>query len=96
MADISLLINQVSFLNYTATMNGGSHVDCITSQIIRHLQKIVVFKPNNIKSYLWVFVNALIDNPAFDSQTEENLTTTDKGIFGSTCELTPEFLKRSM
>ncbi|PWA88766.1 topoisomerase II [Artemisia annua] len=83
---------QVSFLNYTATLNGGSHVDYITSQITRHLQKIVVFEPNNIKSYLWVFVNALIDNPAFDSQTEENLTTTDKGIFG--CELTHEFLKR--
>ncbi|PWA34413.1 DNA topoisomerase 2 [Artemisia annua] len=81
---------QVSFLNYTPTMNGGSHVDCITSQITRHLQKIVIFEPNNIKSYLRVFVNALIDNHAFDSQTEENMMTTDKGIFGSTCELTHE------
>ncbi|GKC98913.1 DNA topoisomerase 2 [Tanacetum coccineum] len=40
-----------------------------------------------------VFFNALIDNPAFDSQTKENLTT-NKGSFGSTCELSEEFLKK--
>jgi hypothetical protein len=25
-------------------------------------------KPFQVKSHLWVFVNALIENPAFDSQ----------------------------
>ncbi|PWA52767.1 DNA topoisomerase 2 [Artemisia annua] len=75
---------QVSFLNYIPTMKGGSHVDCITSQIIGHIEAIFNHEPNDIKSYLWVFVNALVDNPDFDSQTKENLTTTDKGIFGST------------
>ncbi|PWA48343.1 topoisomerase II [Artemisia annua] len=46
------------------------------------------------QSYLWVFVNALVDNPDFHWQTKANLTTTDKGIFGSPCELTHESLKR--
>lgn len=83
-------------------MKGGSHVDYITGQITSNLAAFVKkknkhanLKPNNIKNYLWVFVNALIDNPAFDSQTKENLTT-NKGSFGSTCELTPEFLKKGM
>ncbi|GJU89399.1 DNA topoisomerase 2 [Tanacetum coccineum] len=91
---------QVSFVNNIATMKGGSHVDYITNQITSNLATIVKkkknldnLKPNNIKSYLWVFVNALIDNPSFDSQTKENLTT-NKGSFGSTCKLTPEFLKK--
>ncbi|GKD00700.1 DNA topoisomerase 2, partial [Tanacetum coccineum] len=42
---------------------------------------------------LWLFVNAHIHNPAFDSQTKEKLTT-NEGSFGSTCKLTPEFLKK--
>nr|GEV89936.1 DNA topoisomerase 2 isoform X2 [Tanacetum cinerariifolium] len=91
---------QVSFVNNIATMKGGSHVDYITNQITSNLALIVNkknkhanLKPNNIKSYLWVFVNALIDNPAFDSQTKENLTT-NKGSFGSICELSEEFLKK--
>lgn len=28
-----------------------------------------------IKQSLWIFVNCLINNPTFDSQTKENLTT---------------------
>ncbi|GJW99646.1 DNA topoisomerase 2, partial [Tanacetum coccineum] len=85
------IFEQVSFVNNIATMNGGSHVDAITSQITRHLALLVYFKPNDIKSYLSVFVNAIIDDPAFDSQTKEKLTT-PKGSFGSMCELTPYFL----
>nr|GEY72739.1 DNA topoisomerase 2 [Tanacetum cinerariifolium] len=45
------------------------------------------------QSYLWVFVNPFIDNPAFHSKTKENLTT-NKGSFGSTCKLTPHFLRK--
>ncbi|GJY86049.1 DNA topoisomerase 2 [Tanacetum coccineum] len=74
---------QVSFVNNIA--NGGPHVDYITDQIITYLAKIMNLEPNYIKSHLWVFVNALIDNPAFDSETKENLTT-NKGSFGSTFE----------
>ena len=40
-----------------------------------------------------VFVNSTIVNPKFDSQTKETLTTNQKD-FGSTCELTDEFIKK--
>ncbi|GJT10233.1 DNA topoisomerase 2 [Tanacetum coccineum] len=86
--------DQVSFVNNIATMKGGSHVEYITSQITDYLAEIVDLQPNEIKRYLWVFVNAHIDDPTFDSQTKEKLTT-NEGSFGSTCQLTPEFLEKS-
>ena len=39
-----------------------------------------------------MFANTLIENPTFDSQTKENMTLR-KQSFGSTCELTPQFIK---
>ncbi|KAG2660852.1 hypothetical protein PVAP13_1KG463700 [Panicum virgatum] len=90
---------QVSFVNRIATIRGGTHVDYITNQIANYVMTIVNkknknanMKAHNVKSHLWVFVNALIDNPAFDSQTKETLTTR-QGSFGSKCELKDKFLK---
>ena len=45
-----------------------------------------------IKNHMWLFVNTLIENPAFDSQTKETLTTQAKS-FGSKCELSEKFMK---
>ena len=42
---------------------------------------------------LWIFFNSLIDNPTFESQTKETLTTRQNS-FGSKCELSQEFLKK--
>ncbi|GJS17809.1 DNA topoisomerase 2 [Tanacetum coccineum] len=84
---------EVSFVNNIPTMKGGSHVDYITSLITDYLAEIVNLQPNEIKRCLWVFVNAHFDDPTFDSQTKEKLTTND-GSFGSTCKLTPKFLKK--
>ncbi|XP_071690080.1 DNA topoisomerase 2 [Rutidosis leptorrhynchoides] len=91
---------QVSFVNNIATIKGGTHVDYVANQIANHLITVIKkqhkhanLNTKNVKNYLWVFVNALIDNPAFDSQTKETLTT-KQSSFGSTCELTPEFLKK--
>jgi DNA topoisomerase-2 len=50
-------------------------------------------KAHQIKNHLSVFVNCLIVNPAFDSQTKELLTTT-KSKFGSKCALPDSFLKK--
>lgn len=87
-------------MNGIATIKGGTHVDYVTNQIANHLVNIVNkqkkdanMKPHAVKNHLWVFVNALIDNPAFDSQTKETLTTRQVS-FGSKCELSPEFLKK--
>ena len=96
------MLLQVSFVNGIATIRGGTHVDYIANQIANYVMTIVNkknknanMKAHNVKSHLWVFVNALIDNPAFDSQTKETLTTR-QGSFGSKCELSPKFFKDGM
>ncbi|XP_048568959.1 DNA topoisomerase 2-like [Triticum urartu] len=84
---------QVSFVNGIATIRGGTHVNHVTDQITSHLMRVVNKKkhihigPHTVKDRLWIFVNALIDNPAFDSLTKEALT------FGPECHLPQEFLK---
>ena len=90
---------QVSFVNSIATIKGGTHVNYITDQITNKLMAVVKkrnkgqeVKPGQIKNHLAVYVNALVVNPAFDSQTKENLTT-KQSSFGSTCTLTDKFLK---
>lgn len=45
-----------------------------------------------VKNHMWIFVNALIENPTFDSQTKENMTLQVKS-FGSTCQLSEKFIK---
>ncbi|KAL9226457.1 hypothetical protein vseg_002268 [Gypsophila vaccaria] len=91
---------QVSFVNNINTIKGGTHVDYITGQITKFIIDIVKkknknanLKPHIVKNHLWIFVNALIDNPAFDSQTKETLTTRPNS-FGTTCELSDKFLKK--
>ncbi|KAL7251602.1 hypothetical protein ACSBR1_013445 [Camellia fascicularis] len=81
-------------------IKGGTHVDYVTNQITNYVMSIVNKKNKNanlkahaVKNHLWVFVNALIDNPAFDSQTKETLTIRQSN-FGSKCELSQEFLKK--
>ncbi|KAF8097776.1 hypothetical protein N665_0281s0039 [Sinapis alba] len=91
---------QVSFVNSIATIKGGTHVDYVTSQITNYIVGIVNkknkhanVKAHNVKNHLWVFVNSLIDNPAFDSQTKETLTLRHSS-FGSKCELSEDILKK--
>ncbi|XP_037024697.1 DNA topoisomerase 2 [Bradysia coprophila] len=91
---------QVSFVNSIATYKGGRHVDhvteAITKQLIETLKKKnkggISIKPFQVKNHLWVFVNCLIVNPTFDSQTKENMTLQAKS-FGSKCTLTEKFMK---
>ncbi|KAJ6385281.1 hypothetical protein OIU77_028466 [Salix suchowensis] len=91
---------QASFVNSIATIKGGTHVDYVTNQITNYVMNSVNkknknanIKAHNVKNYLWVFVNCLIDNPAFDSQTKETLTLRQSS-FGSKCELSEDLLKK--
>ena len=61
-------------------------------EVLKKKHKTLPIKPHQIRSNLWLFVNCLIENPAFDSQTKETLTTKPQS-FGSQCELSDKFLK---
>ena len=94
--------NQVSFVNSIATTKGGTHVDHVAQQIITKLvedvkkrNKAAAVKPHQIKQHMWLFVNCLIENPAFDSQTKENMTLRPNA-FGSKCNLSDDFIKKSL
>nr|NVI79321.1 topoisomerase 2 [Cucujiformia] len=92
---------QMSFVNSIATTKGGKHVeyiaDMITKQLIEVLKKKnkggTNIKPHQVKNYMWVFINCLIVNPAFDSQTKENMTLQVKS-FGSKCSPSEKFINQ--
>lgn len=90
---------QVSFVNGIFTGKGGKHVDYITNQIIRKLtafikqKKKVDVKPNTIKEQLMLFVRCDIENPSFDSQTKDYMTT-PVSSFGSSCEVSDKFIEK--
>lgn len=93
---------QVSFVNSIATTKGGRHVDYVADQVVAKLIEVVkkknkagvTVKPFQIKNHMWLFVNCLIENPSFDSQTKENMTLQQKK-FGSTCPLSDKFIKQT-
>lgn len=90
---------QVSFVNGICTTKGGKHVDYIlnqiTKQVVEHIEKKkkVKVKPISIKEQLFLFVNCIIDNPSFDSQTKDTLTT-NVAKFGSTCKVSEKFVDK--
>ncbi|XP_069033095.1 DNA topoisomerase 2-beta isoform X1 [Embiotoca jacksoni] len=91
---------QISFVNSIATTKGGRHIDYVVDQIVSKLIEVVkkknkagvTVKPFQVKNHIWVFVNALIENPSFDSQTKENMTLQTKS-FGSKCLLSEKFVR---
>lgn len=91
----------IGFVNGIWTHKGGKHVDYIADQLARRVAKFindkkttkVTVKENCVKSNLWVFVRCLVENPAFSSQTKEELVTPAKN-FGSKCDLSDEFVEK--
>ena len=90
---------QVSFVNGISTSKGGKHVDLISKMLTCGLKKQLVKKCKRdinetyIKNYLRIFVDTLIVNPSFDSQTKERLITT-ASKFGSKPEISDKFIKQ--
>jgi len=77
---------QVSFVNNIATARGGTHVaymsDIISKAIVELIGKTKGASKSakelsaaDVKKHLFLFVNALVVNPTFDSQTKTFLTT---------------------
>lgn len=83
---------QVSFVNGIYTIKGGKHVDYITNQITKKLADLIqkrkktTVKQNVIKENLFLIIKSVINNPTFDSQTKETLTT-PYSKFGSKFEI---------
>lgn len=83
---------QVSFVNSIATTRGGTHVKYIMDQIITKVteqakkKSKTEVKPHMIRPFVFLFVNCLIENPSFDSQTKETLNSV-RSKFGSSCDI---------
>ncbi|KAJ9069903.1 DNA topoisomerase 2 [Entomophthora muscae] len=90
-------LQQVSFVNSISTSKGGTHVNHVVDAMLKPIQEALEKKkiknktpPGVIKGNMWIFVNSLIDNPSFDSQTKEFMTLKPSS-FGSRCELPDKF-----
>jgi len=89
----------VSFVNGIFTSRGGKHVEYITLQLCKKVmewiekKKKIKVKINHIRENIMVFVKCLINNPSFDSQTKETLTT-PVHKFGSRCEVSEGFIQK--
>ena len=75
--------------------NGGAFVRIKRPSKCRNIKKKnkgTEVKASQIKNHLAVYVNCLVTNPSFDSQTKDFLTTKVSAL-GSKCEVTEKMLK---
>ena len=90
---------QISFVNGITTYQGGKHVEYITNQVTKklseyiHKKKKVTVKPPHIKENVFVFIRCLVNDPSFNSQVKEFLTT-PMSKFGSKCDLDTKFIDK--
>eukprot|EP00536_Pseudo-nitzschia_multiseries_P013725 jgi/Psemu1/320513/estExt_fgenesh1_pm.C_6050001 len=92
---------QISFVNSICTYKGGSHVTYVADKVAKSLVSAIEKKNKGgtkitnaqIKNHLCVFVNCLVNNPTFSSQTKECLTNR-KSDFNNKCNLSDKFLKQ--
>lgn len=89
----------ISYVNSTASTDGGTHVDYISEKIIEavrsHIEKKTKqqVRPSDIKNNLRLFIDCKINNPRYNSQTKEKLITAPNK-FGSQFKLTDKFVKQ--
>jgi DNA gyrase/topoisomerase IV subunit B len=91
---------QISFVNAICTEEGGTHVthvlDPVLNKITAELQiksKGVTIKKQYIKDNVIIFIKALIENPAFESQLKKQLKT-KLSDFGSRCDIPDDIIKK--
>lgn len=89
-----------SFVNSVSTYNGGTHVKYLLTQltdkllqIIQKKNKDLKVKPDQIKSNITIFIICSVEDPSFNSQVKDQLTTKSSD-FGSKCELPDEFITK--
>ena len=89
----------VSFVNGIHTSKGGKHVEYILNQIVRKMvayiekKKKVIVKSTTIKEQIILFLRCDIENPSFDSQTKDFMST-PVAKFGSSCVVSDDFIEK--
>ena len=91
----------ISFVNGISTHRGGTHVNYIVDMIVKNLisdhilkkNKNVKVSPALIKESLVFYINSVIENPAFSSQTKDTLTT-KVANFGSSYKINQTMMKK--
>ena len=73
--------NHIAFVNGIWTYHGGTHINHITQQIADNVEKSILQKHKNlkirksqIKENITLFIDCVIEDPDFNSQTKEYLT----------------------
>jgi len=90
---------QVSFVNGIATIKGGKHVDRISRLICKGVVDYIKKKhkrevPSSmVKNYLKLFVDSIINDPSFNSQSKEFLESPEKN-FGSSPTIPEGIIKQ--
>jgi DNA topoisomerase-2 len=91
---------QKSFVNGICTYKGGNHVEYIMKGIIKKIKEAILKKNKDlkikdelIKENLIIFIDSTIINPAFSSQTKEELKT-KQADFGSTYEMNEKVMAK--
>ena len=75
-------------------VQGGASIG--TSQVVASISclwPLYLLLLLQVKNHLWIFLNCSIENPAFDSQTKENLTLRASS-FGSKCEIPQPYIDK--
>ena len=92
----------MTFVNKISTFQGGSHLNYIANQIVDKVTEHIVsqpkyktlkIKPHQIKENLTIFINSVVEDPSFSSQTKETLTT-KLSSFNIKCELDDKFINK--
>lgn len=72
----------MTFVNGINTIKGGKHLEYISKQISKKLSEMIIskkkienLKPKYIEDHLFLFIRSTINQPEFDNQSKETLTT---------------------
>jgi DNA topoisomerase II len=91
----------ISFVNGLYTKDGGKHVDFITSRLYKPVKDMLSertkkgndVQSDHIKQQLFLFINAVVVNPEFNSQSKTKLTSKITDFQFECAKLPTDFIK---